>query len=293
LPDLLWGSGLGRVYFLKNLGPGKDGVPRFRNHGAMKDANGDAIKVFDRCLPNVVPNLFGDGKCYVVVGGSHSGHAGHTALSNDPAIDPEFREMVRQALGLPKDVVFAMNREVTTKTIGHWPHAIKFYELKGVDRNGVPRLGEPVSLDTWPVFRGARSYPFVLDWDNDGTYEAIHHDKLFKFTGTPKAPGLKYWKRVPFGNMLIERRLRAIFEGGNEGTAVHTLDDGTQMIFLSQEPFCLYGVRRSFLENHPQVVVIHRPPAIARHDRHQGSGRRLKGRSGERFGIGAAIGGAI
>jgi len=165
------------------------------------------------------------------------------------------RERVRKALGLRKDKVFAMNRQVTAKTIGHWPHAIKFYEIKGISRHGGPRLGAPVCLDTWPVFRTLRSYPFVLDWDNDGTYEAIHHDKLYKFTGTAKDPGLKYWKRVPFGNKLIERRLRAIFEGGNEGTAVYTLDDGTQMIFLSQEPFCLHGVRRAFLENHPKAVV--------------------------------------
>jgi hypothetical protein len=176
-------------------------------------------------------------------------------MSNDPAIDPEYREMVRKGLGLPKDAVFALNRQVTAQTIGHWPHAVKFYEIKGVDRNGVPRLGKPVCLDPWPVFRCGRSYPFVLDWDNDGTYEAIHRDRLYKFTGTPKKPGLKFWKRLPYGNLLIERRIRAIFEGGNEGTGVHTLDDGTQIIFLSQEPFCLHGVRRAFLESRAKATA--------------------------------------
>ena len=255
VPDLFWGSGLGRVYFLENLGPGKDGVPRFRNHGPLKDVAGDMVKVFDRCLPNVVPNFFGDGKLWLVVGGSHSGYAGHTGRSDDQAVDPEFREMVRQGLGLPKGEVFDLNIPVMQRAIGCWPHAIKIYEILGMGRNRVPRLGKPIRMDTVPVFKPYRTYPFVVDWDCDGKYEAIYQEKLYKFTGTRKNPGLKYWKRLPFRNIALEHRVRSIFDAGNEGTVVHALDDGTQMIFISQEPFCLHGIRRSFLENRPKAVV--------------------------------------
>ena len=255
LPDLLMGSGLGRVYYLENLGVrGGRGAPRFRNHGVLRDAGGNEVKVFDRCMPQVIPNLFGAGKRYLVVGGSHSGWAGHTGLSTDPAVDPELLAMARKALGYGKDVVFKIDYHRATHAVGHGISALKVYELKGLDGRGVPVLGEPVRLDTGTVFKSSRAYPFLVDWDDDGQWAIIHRTKLFRVGGTFQKPTVKYWKELPFGRKLIEKRLAGMFVG-NEGAGVYSLDDDTDMMLLSDEPFCLYGVRRSWLENGPVARV--------------------------------------
>lgn len=46
--DLLVGSDLGNVYYLRNEGPGTDGIPLFRNMGRLKDSTGQDIRVHHR-----------------------------------------------------------------------------------------------------------------------------------------------------------------------------------------------------------------------------------------------------
>lgn len=268
LPDLVWGSGWGRVHYLENLGAKGRGAPRFRNHGPLKDTAGRDVDVLDRCVPHIVRGFFGDGKLHLVVGGCFSSFWGHTGLSTDPAADPDVVALTRRMLGRGPDEACRVE-ELFSAASGRIPSvfnpfrrkghvrisAVKAYEILGLDERGVPRLAPPVCFDLSGILPNGRAYPLLTDWDGDGRLELIHRDRIYRLDVSRERLKLRFWKRIPFGSLLREKRLAGLFVG-NEGTSICRLDDGTDALLLSDEPFSLYAVRRNLLGNVAKVGVV-------------------------------------
>ncbi|MFA6715606.1 MAG: VCBS repeat-containing protein, partial [Victivallaceae bacterium] len=93
--DILVGSGLGRIFFYRNLGPDKEGIPRFAKGVVLKDNQGNEIRCHHMSAVEVA-DWDGDGIPDIIVSGQKDIHK----LKSD---DPDRESQVRWYRGLGRD----------------------------------------------------------------------------------------------------------------------------------------------------------------------------------------------